>query len=250
MKFVGIIPARYASTRFPGKPLADIFGKPMIQHVYERASQVFDTVVVATDDDRISQAVTHFGGRVVMTATTHRTGTDRCYEAYTKLAEPFDVVVNIQGDEPFIAIEQMESLKKCFTANDVQIATLVKPFAPDTTWNELQNPNTPKVLVDAHSEAIYFSRSVVPYMRGVQPDQWAAAHTFYKHIGIYAYRADVLARITHMPQGVLEQCESLEQLRWLENGLRIKVAVTTAENYSVDTPDDLAKILQLHKQTH
>lgn len=250
MKFVGIIPARYASTRFPGKPLADIFGKPMIQHVYERASQVFDTVVVATDDDRISQAVTHFGGRVVMTATTHRTGTDRCYEAYTKLAEPFDVVVNIQGDEPFIAIEQMELLKKCFTANDVQIATLVKPFASDTTWNELQNPNTPKVLVDAHSEAIYFSRSVVPYMRGVQPDQWAAEHTFYKHIGIYAYRADVLARITHMPQGVLEQCESLEQLRWLENGLRIKVAVTTAENYSVDTPDDLAKILQLHKQTH
>lgn len=250
MKFVGIIPARYASTRFPGKPLADIFGKPMIQHVYERASQVFDTVVVATDDDRIAQAVTHFGGRVVMTATTHRTGTDRCYEAYTKLAEPFDVVVNIQGDEPFIAIEQMELLKKCFTANDVQIATLVKPFASDTTWNELQNPNTPKVLVDAHSEAIYFSRSVVPYMRGVQPDQWAAAHTFYKHIGIYAYRADVLARITHMPQGVLEQCESLEQLRWLENGLHIKVAVTTAENYSVDTPDDLAKILQLHKQTH
>ncbi|MGM9746770.1 MAG: 3-deoxy-manno-octulosonate cytidylyltransferase [Paludibacteraceae bacterium] len=250
MKFVGIIPARYASTRFPGKPLADIFGKPMIQHVYERASQVFDTVVVATDDDRISQAVTHFGGRVVMTATTHRTGTDRCYEAYTKLAEPFDVVVNIQGDEPFIAIEQMELLKNCFTANNVQIATLVKPFAPDTTWNELQNPNTPKVLVDAHSEAICFSRSVVPYMRGVQPDQWAAAHTFYKHIGIYAYRADVLARITHMPQGVLEQCESLEQLRWLENGLRIKVAVTTAENYSVDTPDDLAKILQLHKQIH
>lgn len=250
MKFVGIIPARYASTRFPGKPLADIFGKPMIQHVYERASQVFDTVVVATDDDRIAQAVTHFGGRVVMTATTHRTGTDRCYEAYTKLAEPFDVVVNIQGDEPFIAIEQMELLKNCFTANDVQIATLVKPFAPDTTWNELQNSNTPKVLIDAHSEAIYFSRSVVPYMRGVQPDQWAAAHTFYKHIGIYAYRADVLARITHMPQGVLEQCESLEQLRWLENGLHIKVAVTTAENYSVDTPDDLAKILQLHKQTH
>lgn len=250
MKFVGIIPARYASTRFPGKPLADIFGKPMIQHVYERASQVFDTVVVATDDDRIAQAVTYFGGRVVMTATTHRTGTDRCYEAYTKLAEPFDVVVNIQGDEPFIAIEQMELLKNCFTANDVQIATLVKPFAPDTTWNELQNPNTPKVLIDAHSEAIYFSRSVVPYMRGVQPDQWAAAHTFYKHIGIYAYRADVLARITHMPQGVLEQCESLEQLRWIENGLHIKVAVTTAENYSVDTPDDLAKILQLHKQTH
>ena len=230
--------------------MADIFGKPMIQHVYERAAKVFETVVVATDDDRISQAVTHFGGRVVMTATTHRTGTDRCYEAYTKLAEPFDVVVNIQGDEPFIAIEQMELLKNCFTANDVQIATLVKPFASDTTWNELQNPNTPKVLVDAHSEAIYFSRSVVPYMRGVQPDQWAAAHTFYKHIGIYAYRADVLARITHMPQGVLEQCESLEQLRWLENGLHIKVAVTTAENYSVDTPDDLAKILQLHKQTH
>ncbi|MGM9782687.1 MAG: 3-deoxy-manno-octulosonate cytidylyltransferase [Paludibacteraceae bacterium] len=250
MKFVGIIPARYASTRFPGKPLADIFGKPMIQHVYERAAQVFETVVVATDDERIAQAVTHFGGRAVMTATTHRTGTDRCYEAYTKLAETFDVVVNIQGDEPFIAIEQMELLKNCFVANDVQIATLVKPFAPDATWHDLQNPNTPKVLVGAQSEAIYFSRSVVPYMRGVQPDQWASAHTFYKHIGIYAYRADVLERITHLPQGVLEQCESLEQLRWLENGLRIKVAVTTAENHSVDTPDDLQKILQLHKQIH
>ncbi|MGN0186883.1 MAG: 3-deoxy-manno-octulosonate cytidylyltransferase, partial [Paludibacteraceae bacterium] len=233
-----------------GKPLADIFGKPMIQHVYERAAQVFDTVVVATDDDRIFQAVTQFGGRGVMTADTHRTGTDRCFEAYTKLDEPFDVVVNIQGDEPFIALEQMELLKHCFLANDVQIATLVKPFAPDTTWNELQNPNTPKVLVDANSNAICFSRSVVPYLRGVQPDQWAARHTFYKHIGIYAYRTDVLERITHMSQGILEQCESLEQLRWLENGLRIKVAVTTAENYSVDTPDDLQKIRQLHRHIH
>ena len=152
LKFVGIIPARYASSRFPGKPLADIFGKPMIQHVYERASQVLDTVVVATDDQRIFDAVRGFGGRVVMTSTNHKTGTDRCYEALTKLDEKFDVVINIQGDEPYIATSQIEALKHCFDANGVQLATLVKPFAANSTYADLQNPNSPKVVVNLQNE--------------------------------------------------------------------------------------------------
>ncbi len=243
-KFVGIIPARYASTRFPGKPLADIWGKPMIQHVYERASQVLETVVVATDDQRIFRAVEAFGGRVVMTSERHKTGTDRCYEALTKLPEHYDVVINIQGDEPYIATEQIEALKRCFDANGTQLATLVKPFAPDATYQDLQNPNAPKVVVNQHDEAIYFSRSVVPYLRGVAPDEWAQRHIYYKHIGIYAYRTDILAQITRMEQTPLEKAESLEQLRWLENGLRIRVAVTNAENVSIDTPDDLAALLK------
>ncbi len=248
MKFVGIIPARYASTRFPGKPLADIFGKPMIQHVYERASQVLETVVVATDDKRIYDAVEAFGGRVVMTSENHKTGTDRCYEALTKLSDRYDVVINIQGDEPYIATEQIEALKHCFDANGTQLATLVKPFAPDATYQELQNPNAPKVVVNQHDEAIYFSRSVVPYLRGVAPDEWAQRHTYYKHIGIYAYRTDILAQITKMAQTPLEKAESLEQLRWLENGLHIRVAITNAENISIDTPDDLAALLQKKSQ--
>ncbi len=243
-KFVGIIPARYASTRFPGKPLADIWGKPMIQHVYERASQVLETVVVATDDQRIFRAVEAFGGRAVMTSERHKTGTDRCYEALTKLPEYYDVVINIQGDEPYIATEQIEALKRCFDANGTQLATLIKPFAPDATYQDLQNPNAPKVVVNQHDEAIYFSRSVVPYLRGVAPDEWAQRHTYYKHIGIYAYRTDILAQITRMEQTPLEKAESLEQLRWLENGLRIRVAVTNAENVSIDTPDDLAALLK------
>lgn len=243
IKFVGIIPARYASTRFPGKPLADIFGKPMVQHVYERASQVLETVVVATDDRRIYDAVEAFGGRVVMTSENHKTGTDRCYEALTKLAEHYDVVINIQGDEPYIAIEQIEALKHCFDTNGTQLATLVKPFAENSTYDDLLNPNTPKVVVNQMSEAVYFSRSVVPYMRGVAPDEWAQHHTYYKHIGIYAYRTDILAQITKMAQTPLEKTESLEQLRWIENGLRIKVAVTNAENISIDTPEDLQKLL-------
>lgn len=243
LKFVGIIPARYASSRFPGKPLADIFGKPMIQHVYERASQVLDIVVVATDDQRIFDAVRGFGGRVVMTSTNHKTGTDRCYEALTKLDEKFDVVINIQGDEPYIATSQIEALKHCFDANGVQLATLVKPFAANSTYADLQNPNSPKVVVNLQNEAIYFSRSVVPHLRGIAPDEWAKHQTYYKHIGIYAYRADILAKITKMEQTPLEKAESLEQLRWIENGLRIRVAVTDAENISIDTPEDLALLL-------
>lgn len=247
MKFVGIIPARYASTRFPGKPLADILGKSMIQRVYERASQVLDTVVVATDDQRIYDAVVQFGGRVVMTSENHKTGTDRCYEALTKLLETYDVVINIQGDEPFIAIDQIEALKNCFVSDQIQLATLVKPFDANTSIDELENPNTPKVILSQAGEAICFSRSVIPYLRGVEKSQWAAAHTYYKHIGIYAYRTDILAQITKMTQTPIEKAESLEQLRWLENGLHIHVAITHSDNHSIDTPEDLQRVVELMK---
>ena len=247
MKFVGIIPARYASTRFPGKPLADILGKSMIQRVYERASQVLDTVVVATDDQRIYDAVVQFGGRVVMTSENHKTGTDRCYEALTKLPETYDVVINIQGDEPFIAIEQKKEMKNCFVSDQIQLATLVKPFDANTSIDELENPNTPKVILSQAGEAICFSRSVIPYLRGVEKSQWAAAHTYYKHIGIYAYRTDILAQITNMTQTPLEQAESLEQLRWLENGLHIHVAITLSDNHSIDTLEDLQRVVALMK---
>ena len=247
MKFVGIIPARYASTRFPGKPLADILGQPMIQRVYERASQVLDTVVVATDDQRIYDAVVQFGGRVVMTSENHKTGTDRCYEALTKLPETYDVVINIQGDEPFIAIDQIEALKNCFVSGQIQLATLVKPFDANTSIDELENPNTPKVILSQAGEAICFSRSVIPYLRGVEKSQWAAAHTYYKHIGIYAYRTDILAQITKMTQTPIEKAESLEQLRWLENGLHIHVAITHSDNHSIDTPEDLQRVVALMK---
>lgn len=247
MKFVGIIPARYASTRFPGKPLADILGQPMIQRVYERASQVLDTVVVATDDQRIYDAVMQFGGRVVMTSENHKTGTDRCYEALTKLPETYDVVINIQGDEPFIAIEQIEALKNCFVSDQIQLATLVKPFDANTSFEELENANTPKVILSQTGEAICFSRSVIPYLRGVEKSQWAAAHTYYKHIGIYAYRTDILAQITKMTQTPIEKAESLEQLRWLENGLHIHVAITNSDNHSIDTPEDLQRVVELMK---
>ena len=245
MKFVGIIPARYASTRFPGKPLADILGQPMIQRVYERASQVLDTVVVATDDQRIYDAVVQFGGRVVMTSENHKTGTDRCYEALTKLPETYDVVINIQGDEHFIAIDQIEALKNCFVSDQIQLATLVKPFDANTSIDELENPNTPKVILSQAGEAICLSRSVIPYLRGVEKSQWAAAHTYYKHIGIYAYRTDILAQITKMTQTPIEKAESLEQLRWLENGLHIHVAITHSDNHSIDTPEDLQRVVAL-----
>ena len=245
MKFVGIIPARYASTRFPGKPLADILGQSMIQRVYERASQVLETVVVATDDQRIYDAVVKFGGRVVMTSENHKTGTDRCYEALTKLSETYDVIINIQGDEPFISTDQLEALKNCFVSDNIQLATLVKPFDTTSSFAELENSNTPKVVLSQTGEAICFSRSVIPYVRGIDKDRWASAHTFYKHIGIYAYRADILKKITQMSQTPLENAESLEQLRWLENGLHIHTAVTLADNHSIDTPEDLERVIKL-----
>lgn len=245
MKFIGIIPARYASTRFPGKPLADMKGKYMIQRVYEQARKVLDHVCVATDDDRIFNAVQSFGGEVVMTSAQHRSGTDRCFEAYRTLGGHEDVVINIQGDEPFIKPEQIESLIACFDSPQIQIATLVRSFEASEGYEALANPNSPKVVLNERHEALYFSRSVIPYLRGVEPAEWLARHTYYKHIGMYGYRADVLGQITCLPQSSLELAESLEQLRWLQNGYTIKVGITTQETIGIDTPADLEKAIAL-----
>lgn len=246
MKFLGIIPARFASTRFPGKPLADMQGKPMIQRVYEQVTKVLPVAYVATDDIRIEAAVKAFGGNVVMTSDQHKSGTDRCYEAFTKIGKDFDVIINIQGDEPFIHPEQIETLINCFTNKDVEIATLVKPFAiEDDFETKLFNPNTPKVVLNKKGEALYFSRSVIPYLRGKQYTEWLANHTYYKHIGMYAYRADILKAITALEQSPLEIAESLEQLRWIENGYTIQTGITHQETIGIDTPEDLEKALLL-----
>lgn len=241
MQFIALIPARYASTRFPGKPLAELAGKPIIQHVYERTAAVFPDVCVATDDSRIQQAVEAFGGRAVLTSTSHRSGTDRCLEAYERLQSKADVVVNVQGDEPFIAASQLQAVMQCFEDPSTEIATLVKPFGPQASFEELSNPNSPKVVVDRHDHALYFSRSVIPYLRGIPETEWTSRHTYLKHIGLYAYRASVLQRIARLPQGQLEQCESLEQLRWLQAGLNIKVGYTEVETIGIDTPADLQR---------
>lgn len=241
MKFIAIIPARYASTRFPGKPLALLGGKPVIQRVYEQVAGVLDDAVVATDDVRIYDAVRAFGGKVEMTSTEHRSGTDRCWEAYCKQGGKFDVVVNVQGDEPFIRPEQLLAVKSCFDDPATDIATLVKPFTEADGLAALENPNSPKVVLDAQSRALYFSRSVIPYLRGVPREEWLSQHTFYKHIGLYAFRSEVLRAVTALPQSSLEKAESLEQLRWLENGYRIGIAVSEFETVGIDTPEDLAK---------
>ncbi|MDR0995237.1 MAG: 3-deoxy-manno-octulosonate cytidylyltransferase [Tannerella sp.] len=241
-KFIGIIPARYASTRFPGKPLADLGGKPVIQHVYEHASSVLDMVYVATDDTRIEAAVHEFGGRVVMTSPEHFSGTDRCCEAYMRVGRGYNVVINIQGDEPFVQPEHIETLKACFTDPNVQIATLVKPLRSDDDFaTTLAAYNTPKVVINRNREAMYFSRSIIPYFRGKPHTEWLTNHTYYKHIGMYAYRGDVLGEITLLPQSPLEIAESLEQLRWLENGYHIKVGFTEVETIGIDTPEDLER---------
>lgn len=241
MKFIAIIPARYASTRFPGKPLAVLGGKPVIQRVYEQVAGVLDDAVVATDDERIRDAVRAFGGRVEMTSPDHRSGTDRCREAYDRLGVEYDVVVNVQGDEPFIQPSQLEAVKRCFDDPATDIATLVKPFTEVDGLAALENPNSPKVVLDAQSRAIYFSRSVIPYLRGVERAEWLARHTFYKHIGLYAFRTDVLRAVTALPQSALEKAESLEQLRWLENGYKIGVGISEVETIGIDTPEDLEK---------
>ena len=235
LRFVAIIPARYASTRFPGKPLVDIGGKIMIQRVYEQVSKVLADVYVATDDLRIQAAVEAFGGRVLMTGDHHKSGTDRCYEAFTKIKEEFDVVINVQGDEPFIQPSQIKALQDCFESADTEIATLVKLIDAAA----LNNPNTPKVVLNKQNEAMYFSRSVIPFLRGVEVGEWGNHHPYYKHIGIYAYRSEVLGALTRLEQTPLELAESLEQLRWLENGYRIKVGFTEVESVGIDTPEDL-----------
>ena len=249
MKFVAIIPARYASTRFPGKPLAEMDGKPMIQRVYEQVKKSIDDVYVATDDERIYKAIEQFKGNAIMTSPLHRSGTDRCKEAYQKIDEIFDVVINIQGDEPFIYPAQIDLLKACFTDDSVEIATLVKPFVEKDGLEALKNPSTPKVVLSHHSEAIYFSRSVIPFLRDVPREDWLRRHQFYKHIGIYGYRTDVLQQITELSPGMLEQAESLEQLRWIENGYKIKVGITEDETIGIDTPQDLQQAIKFLKET-
>ena len=256
MKFIGIIPARYASSRFPGKPLADLGGKPMIQRVYEQASKALDNVIVATDDERIYQCVKSFGGHVVMTSSHHACGTDRVQEAYAIARQTADwvddqtVVVNIQGDEPFIQPSQITALMDCFSDVDTEIATLVHPFTSQNTWDDLANPNYVKVVVAAEQntsflgKAVYFSRSVVPYLRGVEQSEWLHKGQFYRHIGMYAYRADVLQRITQLRQTPLELAECLEQLRWLEHGLTIKVAECHTVSIGIDTPHDLEEAIE------
>lgn len=241
MKFIAIIPARYASTRFPAKPLAMLGGRPIIERVYAQVAKAVDDVAVATDDERIFSAVEHFGGRAVMTSTEHRSGTDRCYEAFCKVGDGFDAVINVQGDEPFIQPSQIEAVKRCFDDPSTDIATLVKPFSEQDGLAALENPNSPKVVVDASGHAIYFSRSVIPYLRGVDRSQWLSRHTFYKHIGMYAFRADALREVTSLPQSSLELAESLEQLRWLQNGYKIGVGISDVETIGIDTPEDLAR---------
>ena len=238
MKFIGLIPARYASTRFPGKPLALLGGKPVIQRVYEQVTSVLDDACVATDDERIYNCVKEFGGKVVMTRTDHKSGTDRIEEAIEKIGGDYDVIVNIQGDEPFIQRSQIETVCSCFDDEETQIATLGKPF---TSMDAVANPNSPKIVVDNNNFAMYFSRSIIPFVRGKEQTEWLDHYPFLKHLGIYAYRREVLRKITQLPQSSLEMAESLEQLRWLQNGFKIKVGLTDIETVGIDTPEDLER---------
>ncbi|CAN5871122.1 3-deoxy-manno-octulosonate cytidylyltransferase [soil metagenome] len=241
MKILGIIPARFASTRFPGKPLTDIGGKTMIRRVYEQAEKanLLSEVVVATDDERIANEIKKHGGNVVMTSDQHQSGTDRCAEAVKKVAGEWNAVINIQGDEPFILPEQINLLAALFANPEAEIGTLVKKLSDVA---DLDNANTIKVVLDIHGNGMYFSRSPVPFVRGAEKKDWLRKNLFYKHIGIYGYRADVLQQLTKLPQGKLEIAESLEQLRWLENGYKIRTAFTESETISVDSPEDIEKL--------
>ena len=236
MKFIGIIPARYASTRFPGKPLALLGGKTVIQRVYEQATAVLEEAYVATDDERIYNTVGQFGGRAVMTRSDHKSGTDRIEEAAETIDTDADVIINIQGDEPFIQKSQLETLIKLFDNSETQIGTIGKHFED---MEAVMNPNSPKIVLDRRGFALYFSRSVIPHVRGREQSEWLQHFPYLKHLGLYAYRREVLREITQLPQSPLEKVESLEQLRWLENGYRIRVGLTDVETVGIDTPEDL-----------
>ena len=238
MKFIGIIPARYSSSRFPGKPLAILGGKPVIEHVYRQVSSVMEDVFVATDDQRIYDAVEAFGGKAIMTRSDHKSGTDRICEALEKVGGSFDVVINIQGDEPFIQKSQLETVMQCFDDPRTQIATLGKPFE---SMEAVENPNSPKIVLDNDGYALYFSRSVIPFVRGKEYEEWLSHFPYLKHIGLYAYRTEVLMEVSKLPQSTLELAESLEQLRWLQNGYKIKVGLTNVETIGIDTPEDLQR---------
>lgn len=247
MKILGVIPARYASTRFPGKPLADICGKSMIQRVYEQACKASSVhkVVVATDDSRIFDHVLHFGAQAVMTSDRHQSGTDRCAEVALQFPD-FEACINIQGDEPLIDPQQIDLLGQKLAENSVELATLIKRIHTD---EELFNPNIPKVVCNSKGEAIYFSRQTIPHLRASAPSDWLKEHVFYKHIGIYAYRFETLQQITKLPVSTLEKAESLEQLRWIENGYQIHTAITELETLAIDTPADLEKMIALIKES-
>ena len=238
MKFIGIIPARYSSSRFPGKPLAILGGKPVIEHVYRQVSSVMEDVFVATNDQRIYDAVEAFGGKAIMTRSDHKSGTDRICEALEKVGGSFDVVINIQGDEPFIQKSQLETVMQCFDDPRTQIATLGKPFE---SMEAVENPNSPKIVLDNDGYALYFSRSVIPFVRGKEHEEWLSHFPYLKHIGLYAYRTEVLREVSNLPQSTLELAESLEQLRWLQNGYKIKVGLTNVETIGIDTPEDLQR---------
>jgi 3-deoxy-manno-octulosonate cytidylyltransferase (CMP-KDO synthetase) len=245
MKILGIIPARYESTRFPGKPLIDIAGKSMIQRVYEQClkSSKLDKVVVATDDQRILDHLKTFGAEGVITSAKHASGTDRCGEVAEKFPE-FDILINIQGDEPMIDPMQIDLLCSCFEDSNTCIATLVKRI---NTNEELFNENTPKVILNKNQQAVYFSRATIPFLRGKKSSSWLIEHTFYKHIGIYAFISQTLTEITKLSVSDLEVAEGLEQLRWIENGYSIQTAITDIESQAIDTPEDLIKLLTLLK---
>ena len=248
MKILGIIPARYGSTRFEGKPLALINGKMMIQRVYEQARKAdkLAEVVVATDDERIFNAVVGFGGKAVMTSTNHKSGTDRCREVVDKIGKGFDAVINIQGDEPYINPLQINQIAELISDKDTPLASLCKPISD---YDELVSHNAVKVVFDKDGKALYFSRYTIPFMRNVEDDKiWLSKRTFYKHIGIYAYKTDVLKEVSALPQSGLELAESLEQLRWLENGYTVRMGVTEFESYSVDVPEDIVKIEKIFKE--
>ena len=238
MTFTAIIPARYASTRFPGKPLAVLGGKTVIQRVYEQVKSVLSEVYVATDDERIFSSVEAFGGKAVMTRSDHQSGTDRIQEAVEKTDTKADVIINVQGDEPFIQPSQIQTLMQLFDDPSTQIGTLGKPFE---SIEAVENPNSPKIVTDINGFALYFSRSVIPYIRGKEHQEWLGAYPFMKHLGVYAYRKEVLAEVTKLPQSSLEKAESLEQLRWLQNGYRIRVGLTDVETVGIDTPEDLQR---------
>ena len=245
MKFIGIIPARYASTRFPGKPLAVLGGKTVIQRVYEQASSVLEEAYVATDDARIFDAVEAFGGRAVMTRADHKSGTDRIEEAAEKIGTDADVIINVQGDEPFIQRSQIETLMQLFENTETQIGTLGKRFE---SIDAALNPNSPKIVTDLQGFALYFSRSIIPFVRGQEQAVWLEKYPFLKHLGLYAYRREVLREVTKLPQSPLEIAESLEQLRWLENGYRIRVGLTDVETVGIDTPEDLQRAEEFLKE--
>ena len=245
MNFIGIIPSRYGSTRFPGKSLADICGKTMIQRVYEQAVKAMEEVWVATDDERIVDAVKGFGGNVVMTSLNHRSGTDRCAEAVLRASEltgkNYDVVVNIQGDEPFMQPHEIELIMECFTDYpNTEIATLIQPILKN---EDIFRPDMVKVILDNESNAVYFSRSPIPHIFGVDESKWLGCYPFYGHVGLYAYRYSTLQELAKLSEVVLEKVESLEQLRWIENGFKIKTNVTDSDNFGIDTPEDLEKAI-------